>query len=115
MPFCPKCGSEYREGADTCSVCQVPLVDELEPQTAGDVELVEVYRAPDEVTAIALSGRLESAGIPAAVQSLESFGYEWTDLGRGYWGKILVRKQDAEKARRIIEDAIAGLPEEVGE
>ena len=98
-----------------CSICQVPLVDGLGPQTNGEVELVEVYRAPDEVTAIALCGRLESAGIPAAVQSLESFGYEWGDLGRGYWGKVFVRKEDADKAERIIEEAIAALPQDVDE
>ena len=115
MPFCPKCRSEYREGAEECSICQVPLVDELPPETAGKVELVEVYRAPDEVTAIALAGRLESAGMPATVQSLESYVYEWGDLGRGYWGKIFVRKEDAEAALRIIEDAIANLPEDIGE
>lgn len=115
MAFCPKCRSEYREGADVCSICQVPLVDELGPETNGEVDLVEVYRAADEVTALAVKGRLESAGIAATIQSLESFVYEWGDLGRGCWGKVFVRKEDADKAQRIIEEAIAALPQDVDE
>jgi hypothetical protein len=38
--FCPKCGSEYRQGFYTCNDCQVALVLEL-PQTEGIPEYVE--------------------------------------------------------------------------
>ena len=30
MPFCPRCRAEYREGIETCSTCDIPLVDSLE-------------------------------------------------------------------------------------
>jgi len=30
MPFCPRCRAEYREGIETCSTCNVSLVDSLE-------------------------------------------------------------------------------------
>lgn len=26
MPWCPKCGAEFREGFKTCNTCHVPLV-----------------------------------------------------------------------------------------
>ena len=28
MPYCPRCGAEYREGFEICPDCQEPLVDE---------------------------------------------------------------------------------------
>ena len=27
MPWCPKCGAEFREGFTTCNSCQLPLID----------------------------------------------------------------------------------------
>lgn len=27
MPWCPKCGAEFREGFTLCNSCQVPLID----------------------------------------------------------------------------------------
>ena len=29
MPWCPKCGAEYRDGFTRCASCDVPLVDRL--------------------------------------------------------------------------------------
>lgn len=31
MPWCPKCGAEYREGLTTCAKCQAALVEERPP------------------------------------------------------------------------------------
>ena len=35
MPWCPKCGAEYREGFKTCSDCNTDLVDRLEHSEAN--------------------------------------------------------------------------------
>lgn len=35
MPWCPNCKSEYQDGYETCSDCNVSLVDELESELEG--------------------------------------------------------------------------------
>ena len=37
MPWCPKCGSEYREGFTKCADCQVDLVGKLSTKEESDV------------------------------------------------------------------------------
>lgn len=36
MPWCPKCGAEFREGFTTCNSCHVPLIDH-EPDGTEEV------------------------------------------------------------------------------
>lgn len=44
MPWCPNCKSEYQDGYETCSDCNVSLVDDLESELEEDTscELIEL-------------------------------------------------------------------------
>jgi hypothetical protein len=45
MPWCPKCGSEYRSGAQRCSDCDEPLVPQKPPSV---IELKPAERSHAE-------------------------------------------------------------------
>ena len=67
--------------------------------------LVVVYRAGDEFVAGVIKDLLEGEGIPVV---LESKQVAWLDgamkMGEGYWGDVVVSKDDEENARRLIEE-----------
>ncbi len=70
------------------------------------MSVVVVYRALDEVTARALLAALESEGIRAELRQFHNpWEISWLE-GRP-WGEILVLKEDAERARKVIEDLLA--------
>ncbi len=59
MPWCPKCGAEYRGGFIVCTDCNIPLVDE-KPE-AEEVVLYDVMEKPTRI--YAASNRLEAVAI----------------------------------------------------
>lgn len=72
MPFCPKCGVEYREGFSRCSDCDVALVDS--PDTSpewGDSPPAELTRRENPTEARMICRALEDAGIPCVVKGAE--------------------------------------------
>lgn len=65
-----------------------------------DPELVEVFETPQESEAMVVHGLLESAGIESAVITGEA-----QDVLAGVGGMIIrVSPEDADEARRIIEE-----------
>jgi hypothetical protein len=70
---------------------------------------VPVYRANDEAAANIIRGVLEDAGITAIVQRHES---SWLDgsmvPAEGYWGAVLVRKEDEHEAAELLEEYARG-------
>jgi len=106
MPFCPQCRREYETGVRTCSDCQTPLVRNLppDPNQIELFELVEIYKIPDEITAMALSSFLADAGLDASIQPMEASFYGGTlNTLLGYWGKLLVPAEQEPKARKQLE------------
>ena len=99
--FCPVCRSEYREGFTACSDCGTALVPELPPEPKetpseeGDFE--EVLGFMDE-------------GVVAIVKSiLDEEEIEYYIVGefsvpKGPDQKLMVRKDQAERAREVLED-----------
>ncbi|MCJ7483276.1 MAG: hypothetical protein MUO31_09960 [Thermodesulfovibrionales bacterium] len=37
MKYCPKCNSEYREGFDLCSDCNIPLLEKPTPKDSSNL------------------------------------------------------------------------------
>jgi hypothetical protein len=106
MPFCPQCRREYETRTHTCPACRVSLVRSL-PVDANQMslfEMTEIYKIPDEITAMALSSFLADAGVEASVQPMEASFYGGTlNTLLGYWGKLLVPAEQAAKAKKQLE------------
>ena len=107
---CPECGLEFSWHDGVCPTCRVDLVDRLQgPAPAPDVELVPVFATGD-------------AGLISLAKSLlEAEGIDYYGRGEGVqdlfgWGRFaggfnvivgpvefLVRAEDAEKARELLQ------------
>ena len=109
--YCPKCRGEYREGFTRCADCDVDLVDELPPEPEIEyADLVTVLAASDEVEVNLAQSLLAAAGIRnlargEGVQDVFGLGR----IGAGFnplFGpvEIQVLPEDAEEARRLLED-----------
>jgi hypothetical protein len=126
MPYCPRCLAEYQEGEEACWSCRVQLAhgsldervrdaahgesDGSETPSRDWVKLVAAYLAPDELSALRIQALLEEAGIEARVESVQ---IPWIDGVmsniKGYWGRVLVRPEDAEASRELVADYVASL------
>ena len=106
MPFCPSCKYEYRPEIKRCPDCDVELVDRLaaDPRSSTDpVELVRAASYPFEVEAQEARLRLDSHGIRAVVAN-EKMAQTDMILAFADGGvHILVRQEDAARARKILE------------
>ena len=110
--FCPSCRVEFREGFDTCSDCQVGLVEELEPEPQPRYQpaarLVTVWETYDPLALSFAKSVLESADIPFASPNenfTRLFGHTSPLLGvspalGGF--TLQVREDDAEAARKLL-------------
>lgn len=121
--ICPQCGTEYRQGFDKCFDCDVLLMDENEYQKLQESEeaereryrhmdIVRIHSVQGQPEADLLKSLLEANGIESftkgrAVQSVHPFTMD--GLGEI---QILVRDEDADKARKIIEKFVEGEEEE---
>lgn len=108
--FCPRCGAEYRAGIEECADCLLPLV-ENPPGDDKDMskvpELVEVC-VVNRMDAELLRGLLEDNGIPALVGKQGYTAAYPVNVGTLGEGRILVRVQDAQAARELLEAALSG-------
>lgn len=78
-----------------------PSTRDSKQQPNPDEKLVRVFDTEQESEALVVRGLLESAGIDADLTSLDA----QQDILPGVGGNIiLVREEDAAKARRTIED-----------
>ncbi len=67
--------------------------------------LINIYKMPDEITGIGIKSLLEKEGIDCVLQSSQIPWYDSVMVSAlGYWGEILVKEKDKEKAEAIIED-----------
>jgi len=68
-------------------------------------DFVVVYRAVDEATANIIKIALEDDGIPAVVHPYHSSWFDGVFVpADGAWGEVLVPKEDAERARALLDE-----------
>ena len=56
VPWCPKCGTEYRDGFTTCYDCNSPLVESLDDDYDGEVTALAGDLTAEEIEEILQSG-----------------------------------------------------------
>ena len=63
--YCPKCRAEFREGFDTCSDCNVALVESLPPEETPEyVDYTEVLNTFNPSDIAIVKSILDSTDIP---------------------------------------------------
>ena len=100
--FCPECRAEYREGFTVCVDCQVALVPELPPEPAEEsppegAGFEEVLSFMDEGVVAVVKSVLDEEGIEYFIKGEFKIS---GDPSR----KLMVQKDQAERAREILED-----------
>lgn len=75
---------------------------------SGNIELVSVYKAPDEFMAKTIESLLESNSIKTIIKSyqvpmLDSI----VTFIKGDWGELLVRAEDNTKALELIKEFLS--------
>lgn len=99
--FCPNCKAEYREGFDTCSDCNIPLVTELpkerELEFVDFQELITTYN-PFDISL--LKSLLDAEGITYYFQG-EHFSYV---RPLAIPVRLMVKKEQISTAAEIIKD-----------
>lgn len=101
MPFCPKCKSEYREGFDTCSDCNVDLVAELTDVPAdGELVVVGTFLAAGEAEMGKI--KLGSQGIDSVVMG--SITSECVPMFGIAEVRLMTRAEDADRANKILSE-----------
>jgi len=110
MPFCPVCREEYREGFTVCADCGAGLEPELPPEPPSTPEgeggshggWDQVAEAGQLYEGELIALRLRAAGLEAQVVD-QSFHQEpMPDVRSFAVVRVLVPKDQAEEARRIL-------------
>jgi hypothetical protein len=115
--YCPKCGEDYSWDVMVCPVCDVETVDRLPgPEPTPDAELVPVLATGDAGVIALAQSLLEGEKIDFFVRGdglQDLFG-----LGRmtGFSfamgpAEFLVRSEDADRARDLLNGLTAPPPE----
>lgn len=127
MPWCPKCGSEYRDGFTECASCGVKLVDKLTDEQKKQAEMEErrdmvlpegmsrpvaVFTAKNRLEAESIEDMLRDNDIPvfdrpAAFRQIQS--YSGADARFGV--ELVVDASQTARARQLIDEMQTELAE----
>ena len=127
MPWCPKCGSEYRDGCTECVSCGVKLVDKLTDEQKKQAEMEErrdmvlpegmsrpvaVFTAKNRLEAESIEDMLRDNDIPvfdrpAAFRQIQS--YSGADARFGV--ELVVDASQTARARQLIDEMQTELSE----
>lgn len=105
-PLCPRCHQSVTGQTGRCPACGASLEPEAGQNPQGELfEMVDIYKIPDEITGLAIRSFLADHGIDAVLQDMQASFYAGTlNMFLGYWGKLLVPKEQEEQARGLLED-----------
>jgi hypothetical protein len=118
MPWCPKCGAEYKKGIETCTTCNLPLrsappLDET--VTHDEDDLVKVCNVGTVAHAEIIQGLLETNGIRVMVRDNDgALRGLYPSLVTGSVD-VLVFKNDFDKASTLISDHLEWSEDELTE
>jgi hypothetical protein len=111
MRYCHECGAEYVDGTDFCVDCNVELQDDPPEEISFDdeeMDLVVLTEVPDEITAMLFRDMLDERGVVANIHSEEIAAFPGAEKNiAGCWGEIVVREEDYDKARKILDEYLA--------
>jgi hypothetical protein len=102
--ICPKCEAEYVEGITVCPDCQVELIskEDFELNLVHHEDWTSVYSTDERYKAEMIKANLEGGNIKAIILSQKDKNFPVTgDLSVI---KLLVKKEDADDAQKLIED-----------
>ncbi len=122
MPWCPKCGTEYREGFTECVECHIPLTDKKPGQKTDTFyamkKAVTVCTAENRLEAEAIKALLHEndiavIGRPAAFGQIQAYSGEDTRFGI----ELLVDESQAGQAKELIDERkhMSDIPFDVNE
>ncbi|KQC08839.1 MAG: hypothetical protein APR62_00060 [Smithella sp. SDB] len=101
--FCPKCGSEYKEGFYKCSDCGTDLIDQLPPEPDNEVsyvELVEIYSTYRQSDIAFIKSVLDGEGITYFFEGESSIML----VAGGAYARLLVKAEEADRAKEILRE-----------
>lgn len=115
MPFCPKCGAEYRPGYTRCPDCKRDLVDtppQKEEPIDFDSKPVLLCKTGDMLSVEFLEEALKSEGIPCLIQSPHGSLKGMLPLEHGEKSiSVYVPQTAVEKAKLIAERILPDFTE----
>lgn len=101
MPWCPRCGAEYREEFSRCSECNVRLVSAPPEETPLGDEGVIVAAFNDHQEALLARGYLDDEGIPCGLVDRHFHAYP---VSTGVLGEVLLAVPPSweQRAREVL-------------
>jgi hypothetical protein len=110
MPFCPICGSEYKEGVMTCADCGVKLVDKLPDPDKVHEKFRDAYTTKSPAIAEMIKEALEEEGIYCLLSN--ELGTAMLPMaGESSEIKILVPSDKIEEAHNLIKGFFEESPD----
>ncbi len=123
MPYCPKCGAEYRDGFSRCSGCNVDLIEKKEKSEAEQIEEqkdnqhkvkpqpelgseIALVTVDNEIELLYITSELEQNDILYRVmeRGIGQYIKIWMGISYSYTGRtIFIDKKDFDKAEAIVE------------
>jgi hypothetical protein len=111
MRYCHNCGAEYVDGTDICVDCNVELQDDPPEEISFNEEILDLIvltEVADEITAMLFRDMLDERGITANIHSAEIAAFPGAEKNiSGCWGEIVVREEDFDKAKKILDEYLA--------
>jgi hypothetical protein len=111
---CPKCHRDYARDVFVCPACDEDLVDLAPgPRPVPDAELVQVFATANPALVAMAKSLLEEDQIDYIPRNegLQTLGF----VGPAFFVEFMVRPDDAERARALLEDLAPATDDTTGD